>query len=395
MDIVVYVGFAVVHVVIAALIARAAQQQHSGALWLLAFAGVGLGFDNAILGIGTLIGTSDILLNLNLGRYAFHAVGTPLLMIGGLILARNGSVAWSWRRGMTILTYGTVISCIAYGVNEYFGGAQYVISTEGALRYVLAEHSGPPLAAITTMTFLIAFGIALYIQQKSWWVLAGALVMFMAASMQLGLIANLGEVLLMVSLLLTARAFPKISYATYQATQTALSDAERAILAEEQRARKRKSAVWNRGLAWIIFVTLSIDTIAYYGAGFDNKEIYAAAKAAMSSAYVTHLYAANIYLMFFFVHAVASLYFYGVPKLHAHMRTVHVYIGYGVFIFTMVSQSLIGIEPIHMITYAINWAFIAAHIVLSFRFMLQRVRKTQIDPMLELTVSKRLRGSER
>jgi hypothetical protein len=48
-------------------------------------------------------------------------------------------------------------------------------------------------------------------------------------------------------------------------------------------------------------------------------------------------------------------------------------------------------EPLHMITYIINWAFIAAHIVLSFRFMLQRVRKSQVDPMLELTVSKRLR----
>ena len=78
----------------------------------------------------------------------------------------------------------------------------------------------------------------------------------------------------------------------------------------------------------------------------------------------------------------------GVPPVDC---TVHVYIGYGVFIFTMVSQSVIGMEPLHMITYIINWAFIAAHIVLSFRFMLQRVRKSQVDPMLELTVSKRLR----
>jgi hypothetical protein len=44
-----------------------------------------------------------------------------------------------------------------------------------------------------------------------------------------------------------------------------------------------------------------------------------------------------------------------------------------------------------MITYVINWAFIAAHIILSFRFMLQRVRRTNVDPMLELTVSPHLR----
>ena len=393
MDIVVYLGFAAVHFVITALICQAAAKQKSVALWLLALSGIGLGFDKAILGLGAMIGIGDTLLSLNMVRYAFHAVGTPLLMIAGITLARNGSVAWAWRPGMTVLTYIGVVSCIFYGIYEYFGGAQYIVSTEGALRYVLAEQSGPPLAAITTMTFMIAFGIALYITQKSWWLLTGALVMFMAASMQLGLIANLGEVLLMGSLLLTARSFPKISFATYQANQTSLSDTERAALAEEQRARKRKSAIWNRGLAWVIFVTLTVDTICYYGAGFDNKEIYAAAKAAMSSAYLTHIYASNIYLMFFFVHAVASLYFYGIPKLHAHIRTVHVYIGYGVFIFTMVSQSLIGVEPIHMITYVINWSFIVAHIVLSFRFMLQRVRKGHVDPMLEMTVSKRLRGS--
>jgi hypothetical protein len=87
------------------------------------------------------------------------------------------------------------------------------------------------------------------------------------------------------------------------------------------------------------------------------------------------------------------LYFYGIPRLRANIRAIHVYIGYGVFIFTMVSQSLIGMEPIHMITYVINWAFIAAHIVLSFRFMLQRVRRTNVDPMLELTVSPHLRES--
>lgn len=39
----------------------------------------------------------------------------------------------------------------------------------------------------------------------------------------------------------------------------------------------------------------------------------------------------------------------------------------------------------------INGAFNAAHIVLSFRFMLRRVRKSQVDPMLELTVGKRQR----
>jgi hypothetical protein len=377
------------------LIARAAITQRSTALWALVVAGIGLAYDNAVLALGNTIGAGDTLYALNLGRYAFHAIGTPLLMVGGIVLARNGGVAWAWRRGMTILTGIAVVSCMAYGLSEYFGGAAYVISSEGALRYVLAESAGPPLAAITTMTFMIAFGIALYIQQKSWWVLAGALLMFIAAAMQLGVVANLGEILLMVSLLSTARVCPLLSRAAYEAQQTTMTEAERNRLADEQRARKRASASWNRWLAWIIFVTLTVDTIAYYGAHFDDKALYAAAKAAQSSAYLTHIYASNIYLMFFFVHAVASLYFYGIPRLHAHIRTIHVYIGYGVFLFTMVSQSVIGMEPLHMITYVINWAFIAAHIVLSIRFALQRLRKAQIDPLLDVTVSRKLRQPAR
>jgi len=386
-----YLIFAVAHLAVGSLVIQAAAKQKSLGLWLLALVSIGLAYDNAILGIGELMGAGDTLLQLNIVRFAIHAIATPLMMIAGLTLARNASVNWTWRRSMTILVYVTVLSCIAYGVNEYMTGAAFKIADSGVMRYVLAESNGPPLGAITTMTFLIAFGIALYIQDRSWWLLAGALTMFASATFQLGIVENIGEVLLMVSFLATAQKYTYINRAGYLAAVAAMNPEDRATQAEAQRGRKRKSAIWNRGLAWVIFVTLTIDTIAYYGAHFDDKVIYAAAKLAKSSAYLTHIYASNIYLMLFFVHAVASLYFYGVPRLRANIRAIHVYIGYGVFIFTMVSQSLIGMEPIHMITYVINWAFIAAHIVLSFRFMLQRVSRANVDPMLELTVSPHLR----
>lgn len=386
-----YVIFAVAHLAIGGLVIQAAAKQKSLGLWLLALVSIGLAYDNAILGIGALIGAGDTLLQLNIVRFAIHAIATPLMMIAGLTLARNASVNWTWRRSMSIFVYVTTLSCIVYGANEYLTGAAFKIADSGVMRYVLAESHGPPLGAITTMTFLIAFGIALYIQERSWWLLAGALTMFASATFQLGIIENIGEVLLMVSFLATAQKFTYINRAGYLAAVAAMNPEDRATQAEAQRGRKRKSAIWNRGLAWVIFVSLTVDTIAYYGSNLNDKAIYAAAKLAQSGAYVTHLYASNIYLMLFFVHAVASLYFYGIPRLRANIRAIHVYIGYGVFIFTMVSQSLIGMEPIHMITYVINWAFIAAHIVLSFRFMLQRVRRANVDPMLELTVSPHLR----
>jgi hypothetical protein len=194
---------------------QAASKQKSLGLWLLALVSVGLAYDNASLGIGAMMGAGDSLLQLNIVRFALHAVATPLMMIAGLTLARNASVNWTWRRSMSILVYVTTLSCIAYGVNEYLTGAAFKIADSGVLRYVLAESHGPPFRQITTMTFLIAFGIALYIEERSWWLLAGALTMFASATFQLGIIENIGEVLLMVSFFATAQKFTYINRAGY------------------------------------------------------------------------------------------------------------------------------------------------------------------------------------
>lgn len=381
MNSVVYVAFAIVHIAIVVGFIRLARQQQSWVLWVLAVVGLGIAYDNAIVGLGSTLGAGDTLMSLNIVRYVLHAVATPLMMIGGITLARNARVAWAWRRGMTIFTYVTMLACIAYGLNEYLVNATFEVAKTEPLRYVLAGGPhGPPLSPITTMTFLIAFGIALYIQDRSWWLLAGALTMFATAAMQMGIIENLGEVVLMLSFYLTAKQFAPLAAAQYQADLDAMSSQARSALADEQRARKRKTAVWNRWIAWIIFVSLAIDTCAVYANDFFHFDKW------------VHLTFSNIYIMLFFVHAVASLYFFGIPKLRAHTRTVHVYIGYGVFIFTMVSQSIIGMEPLHIITYVINWVFIVAHIVLSIRFMLQRVRHSTVDPLLEMTVSPHLQN---
>lgn len=375
--------FAVVHVAIGVWALRVAVQQRSISGWLIVLAVLSLAYDNAILATGTLIGTGPLLLQLNLGRYVLHAVSTPLLMLAGLALTRNAGVHWAWRRGITILTVLTVVGFVAYDTMNYLGSS-YVVAQEGVLRYVIdPPHHGPPLAPITTMTFLIAFGIALYIEHRSWWVLAGALAMFSASAFQLGVIANLGEIALMVALVASSLRFPTLTKAGYLANVAAMQGSVRDALASEQRARKRRVAIGNRALAWVIFVSLTIDTIAVYGPSIGI----------VWDRWV-HLTFSNIYILLFFVHAVASLYFYGVPRLQSHIRVVHIYIGYGVFLFTMVSQSLIGVEPIHIITYVINWIFIGAHILLSFRFMLQRVRRQQVDPMLEMTVSPHLRQQQ-
>ena len=75
-----------------------------------------------------------------------------------------------------------------------------------------------------------------------------------------------------------------------------------------------------------------------------------------------------MFIPLFFAHSLFSVYLFGFPKFKRQIRVVHHYIGYVLFVFTLVSNSLIGLEPYHVIAYFIMWAFLIAHISLSIRF---------------------------
>ncbi len=237
-----YLIFAVAHLAVGSLVIQATAKQKSLGLWLLTLVNVGFAYANTILGIGELIGAGDTLWQLNVVRFAIHAIATPLMMIAGLTLARNASVNETWRRSMTILVYVTTLSYIVYGVNEYITGAVCKIADSGMMRYVLAE------------------------------------------------------------------------------------------------------SICKHHLFDALLCTCSSQLVLLWGPTLTRQYPY-------------H------------------------PRLY-RLRRIYLYDG---------NQSLIGMEPIHMITYVINWACIAAHIVLSFRFMVQRVSRANVDPMCELTVSLHLR----
>jgi hypothetical protein len=55
----------------------------------------------------------------------------------------------------------------------------------------------------------------------------------------------------------------------------------------------------------------------------------------------------------------------------------------------MISQS-VRAEPLHIITYLINWVFIGAHVALGTRFMLKRMMRQKQDPLLDFAVGKKL-----
>lgn len=343
----------------------------------------GLVYDNLVIGFGHLIGPGDTLMALNYPRFLVHALTTPLLGMLGLYLTRNAAVEWAWGRKALITFWVVSLSMLGWAVyNDLVLLRMEPAFFAETVRYANEAVQGPPLPAIASMTLVMFCGIAVFVRARWAWLFLGSLIVFTTAAFaaSIGVVANLGEVFFVAGAVATGYRFPRLSREEHLRRQRVLSPAERERLADEQRGRKRRLAIGNRWMAWAMAAVLFVGTLAYYREPWGLLFI---------PAWVDPLFN-NSFLILFFVHATASFYFYGVPRPRANIRVAHVYIGYGVFLFTMVSQSLIGVEPIHMITYVINWLFIGAHILLSVRFLLKRLTRAKQDPMLEFVVSKKL-----
>jgi hypothetical protein len=350
-------------------------------LLLLALSLAGMIYDNLVMGLGHLVGPGATLMSLNYPRFLIHAIGTPLLGIVGLDLVRNTTIEWAWTRRAAVSFWLLTLTMIAWGFyNDVILLRMEPATFAETVRYTNAAVKGPPLPALTVMVLLMFCGIGVFVRTRWPWLLISPIVMFTAAAFAsgLGVASNLGELILMIGLVLTAQKFPMISRTQALAQQKVLTPAERDRLADEQRGRKRGLAIWNRYMAWVIALLLLVGTLAHY------TTLFGPPKNPVDSI------ANNTFIILFFIHATASFYFYNVPRLKTNIRVMHVYIGYGVFLFTMVSQSVIGMEPLHIITYIVNWVFIGAHIALSIRFMLKRVTRQKQDPMMEFVVSKKL-----
>ncbi|WP_420630140.1 hypothetical protein [Candidatus Leptofilum sp.] len=341
---------------------------------ILPLVSAALVYDNFVIGLGLSIGEGSTLEALNSVRFISHALFTPLLSLYGLRLSRNAGLDWSWRKNGATAVYVIVGALVLLGIYlDIISLTLEPIAEGGTLRYVNTGWEGPPITAIMTMAVLLFIGFSMIVTTRWVWLLFGSLTMFIISGFAatLGIVANFGEILLIVSLIATARHFPHQTKAEFEEKVRLLTPAEKKELASTIRARKKRLAVHNRRMAWVMLPVLIIGTVAFYRDSLNMSWI---------PAWVDYTFN-TLFILLFFIHAVASFYFYGVPKPRRHIRVTHVYIGYGVFLFTLISQSLIGVEPIHLITYIINWVFIGAHVVLSTYFMLKRNQKAPVESL--------------
>ncbi|GIK55681.1 MAG: hypothetical protein BroJett015_13440 [Chloroflexota bacterium] len=192
--------------------ARIYQAKNSSYTLLLLIVLIGLLYDVLVILAGRFLGEGVLLERLNAGRYAIHALITPALIVFGFGVLRLAGVPWAQGRAahtvVCLFATALIILGLYSDVLAFVPASRTVMDT---LRYVnVGGIKGPPVPALLTIIFLIAAGFSLW-RQTGWWLLAGsALLMFVAAALGMGrtfFIGNIGEVVLGLGCMLTARKF--------------------------------------------------------------------------------------------------------------------------------------------------------------------------------------------
>jgi hypothetical protein len=188
------------------------QSKRSSYALLLLIVLAGLAYDVLVILLGRFIGAGDLLKTLNAGRYLVHGLATPAMIIFGFGILRNAGVQWAQSRTTHIVVCVVTTMLIALGVYEDVLALDLQTKTVmDTLRYTNeGGMKGPPIPAMLTIVFLIVAGISLWRKTGWWWLAAGAIFMFIAAGAGMGdmfYIGNLGEIVLGLGNLLTARKF--------------------------------------------------------------------------------------------------------------------------------------------------------------------------------------------
>ncbi|MAU81857.1 MAG: hypothetical protein CME34_08295 [Gordonia sp.] len=176
---------------------------------LLGAISLGLAYDNIAVAVGRLVGYGDTLSAINLPRFWIHAIAVPLLIVvAGNLVGRLG-VEQARTRNVTLGGWALVVMLMVIGFVEDVVRLDLEPEDAGdALRYVNAGFDGPPLPAIITVLAVLVLGVMAFRYAGFPWLFVGALVMLIAAPIGTMLlwVGNLGELVLMLSMLVTMAA---------------------------------------------------------------------------------------------------------------------------------------------------------------------------------------------
>ena len=201
---------------------------------LVAMICAALTYDNFIISVGTTIGIGPLLEGLSWPRFALHALLTPFMMIAATQIAQAGGIRWAEGRRWKIFIWLLVAAMIVVGAFESLIGLELVPACfDGIVRYTsnlspshfcyegqeVVKGGGPPIPSIIGNIITLVVGFALW-RHNGWpWLMAGSLIMFVAAAVPFSIFGmapgNGGEVVLMASYAISVARFGRFSKTAY------------------------------------------------------------------------------------------------------------------------------------------------------------------------------------
>jgi len=167
----------------------------------------GLAYDNISIALGAYIGEGTLTKALNAPRYWVHALFTPAMIIAsfGALRMTGSKFAQSKTWHIVICVFATAL--IALGSYIDIINLNLVPVHNGdVLKYVnnFEFLKGPPIPAVLTIVFVLAFGVVMWRNVKWPWLFVGSLIMFVAAPMaSQPLFQNVGEIAFAAGLVTT------------------------------------------------------------------------------------------------------------------------------------------------------------------------------------------------
>jgi hypothetical protein len=202
----VYLFVSLIHLAFVILAIRLYQRNRSIYTAIAAAVIFGLFYDNLVIGIGSFMGEGQPLQTLNAGRFAIHALITPMLIMFAVATAQRLGIGWAQKPAAFAALGLLTVLMIALGVyTDIIDLALAVEKEAGTLRYINSNTAGPPIPAIITILVMIVVGAFVWRKHK-WAVLCvGAILMFIfaGAGASILLLSNIGEVLFAGSILWT------------------------------------------------------------------------------------------------------------------------------------------------------------------------------------------------
>ncbi|MQY23582.1 hypothetical protein NRB20_67130 [Nocardia sp. RB20] len=172
-----------------------ARAAHLTRVLVLGVVGVGIAYDSAIFGLGSVIGEGALLHGLSVGRFVCHALLTPVLVLWAVDRVGAGA---RWRRAAAVLT----VLLVVWGVfGELIRLRLVPRRFADTLRYT-GESASVPVAALVVTVVLLAAGVVLWRAERLRFPVIGIVLLVVAsgAAVSCPPLGNVGEAIMMVAL---------------------------------------------------------------------------------------------------------------------------------------------------------------------------------------------------